>query len=78
MPFQKNYNHMVGVLKRLKPVLDDVVDCKTYLDDNLCKACEELDVTVNEAREFLENWSLKRSKILCVSKFFNVPACLKF
>lgn len=66
MPFQKNYNHMIGVLKRLKPVLDDVIHCKTYLDENLCKECEELDMAVNGARELLENWSPKRSKILSV------------
>ncbi|KAI9118991.1 hypothetical protein K1719_009666 [Acacia pycnantha] len=66
MPFQKNYNHMIGVLKRLKPVLDDVIDCISYLDEHLCKECEELDMAVNAAREFLENWSSKRSKILSV------------
>ncbi|KAL2510854.1 U-box domain-containing protein 3 [Abeliophyllum distichum] len=36
------------------------------LDEILCKNCEELDAAVNEAREFLEKWSPRMSKILCV------------
>lgn len=60
---------MIGVLKRLKPVLDDVVDHKIYLDAKLRKECEELDRAVNEAREFMEKWSTKMSKILSVSNF---------
>ncbi|KAK7245361.1 hypothetical protein RIF29_40201 [Crotalaria pallida] len=63
MPLQKNCNNMVGVLKRLKPVLDDVVDYKIPLDENLYTECEELDTHVNEAREFIEKMSSKMSKI---------------
>ncbi|GAU11660.1 hypothetical protein TSUD_334730 [Trifolium subterraneum] len=63
MPLQKNCNTMVGVLRCLKPVLDNVVDCKIPLDDNLYRECEELDVHVNEAREFVEKWSPKMSRI---------------
>ncbi|GAU47916.1 hypothetical protein TSUD_404690 [Trifolium subterraneum] len=54
---------MVGVLKRLKPVLDDVMDYKIPLHENLCKVCEELDIRVNEARDFIEKWGSKMSKI---------------
>ncbi|TKY52745.1 U-box domain-containing protein 3 [Spatholobus suberectus] len=63
MPFQKICNNMVGVLKRLKPVLDDVMDYKIPSDVNLCKKCEELDTRVNEARDFIEKWSPLMSKI---------------
>ncbi|CAL0326857.1 unnamed protein product [Lupinus luteus] len=63
MPLQNNCNNMVGVLKCLKPVLDDVVDYKIPLDENLNTECEELDMQVNEAREFIEKLSSKMSKI---------------
>ncbi|KAI4349387.1 hypothetical protein L6164_009979 [Bauhinia variegata] len=63
VPFEKNCSNMVGVLKRLKPVLDDVVDYKIYSDEILCKGCEELDMAVNEAREFMEKWCPKKSKV---------------
>ncbi|KEH42515.1 putative aminoacyltransferase, E1 ubiquitin-activating enzyme [Medicago truncatula] len=63
MPFQKICNNMVGVLKRLKPVLDDAMDYKIPLHQNLCKVCEELDICVNEARDFIEKWGPKMSKI---------------
>ncbi|KAK8981150.1 hypothetical protein V6N11_059835 [Hibiscus sabdariffa] len=60
MSYQQN---MVVVLKLLKPLLDDVIDCEIPSDEDLCKECEELDMLVNEAREFMENWSPKMSKI---------------
>ncbi|TXG63835.1 hypothetical protein EZV62_010829 [Acer yangbiense] len=63
IPIRKDYKNMVGVLKLLKPVLDEVVDCKIPSDEILNKECEEMDMTVNEAREFMENWSPKMSKI---------------
>ncbi|TKY62354.1 U-box domain-containing protein 3 [Spatholobus suberectus] len=63
MPLQKNCNNMVGVLKRLKPVFDDIVDYKIPLDENLYRECEELDMQVNEAREFIEKWGPNMSKI---------------
>ncbi|XP_004495091.1 U-box domain-containing protein 3-like [Cicer arietinum] len=63
MPFQKICNNMVEVLKRLKPVLDDVMDYNISSHENLCKVCEELDIRVNEARDFIENWGPKKSKI---------------
>lgn len=67
MPIEEDYRNMVVVLKLLKPLLDEVVDCKIPSDEILYKECEELDVSVNEAREFLENWCPKRSKICSVS-----------
>ncbi|XP_020212179.1 U-box domain-containing protein 3 isoform X2 [Cajanus cajan] len=63
MPLQKNCNNMVGVLKRLKPMLNDIVDNKITLDENLYRECEELDMWVNETREFIEKWGPKMSKI---------------
>ncbi|XP_058770955.1 U-box domain-containing protein 3-like [Vicia villosa] len=63
IPFQKICNNMVGVLKRLKPVLDDIMDYNIPLHENLCIVCEELDILVNEARGFIEKWSPKMSKI---------------
>ncbi|GLU07759.1 hypothetical protein SLE2022_247070 [Rubroshorea leprosula] len=66
MPIEEDYRNMVVVLKLLKPLLDDVVDYKIPSDEILCKECEELDMSVNEAREFLENWCPKRSKICSV------------
>ncbi|KAG4996030.1 hypothetical protein JHK85_027469 [Glycine max] len=63
MPFQNICNNMVGVLKRLKPVLDDIMDYQIPSNVNLCKECEELDMQVNEARDFIEKWSPKMSKI---------------
>ena len=70
VPTHKSYGNMVSLLKLLKPVLDDVVDDKIPSDDGLYKECEELDIIVNEAREFVESWSLKMSKICSVSTFW--------
>lgn len=67
MPIQKDYRQLVGVLKLLKAVLDEIVDYKVPIDEFLYKECEELDVAVNETREFIENWSPNMSKIYSVS-----------
>lgn len=67
VPIQKHYRILAGLLKLLKPVLDEVVDYKTHSDEILYKECEELDMAINEAREFMENWSPKMSKIITVS-----------
>lgn len=64
MPIQKDYKTIVDVLKLLKPLLDEVVDYKIPSDEILYKECEELDMAVNGAREFMENWSPKLSRIL--------------
>ncbi|CAK9169991.1 unnamed protein product [Ilex paraguariensis] len=66
MPTQKDYRNIACLLKLLKPVLDNVVQRKFPSDDILCKECEELDIVVNEAREFMESWSPKMSKICSV------------
>ncbi|KAI3425652.1 RING-type E3 ubiquitin transferase [Psidium guajava] len=64
---QQIYGKTVDALKLLKPLLDDVVECKTpVLDEILYKEFEELDVAVNMSREFLENWSPRMSKICSV------------
>lgn len=67
MPIQKDYRDLVGALKLLKAVLDEVVDYKIPSDEILCKECEELDTAINETREFMENWSPKMSKLCSVS-----------
>ncbi|KAL8055206.1 hypothetical protein ABFX02_04G042500 [Erythranthe guttata] len=66
MPAEKDYINLVSLLKLVKPVLDDIANRKAPLDEALSKECDELDTAVNEAREFLEKWSPKTSKILCV------------
>ncbi|XP_010555859.1 PREDICTED: U-box domain-containing protein 3 [Tarenaya hassleriana] len=66
IPVQTCIGNIVLVLKLLRPVLDEVVDCKLPSDECLNRECEELDVAVNEAREFLENWSPKMSKFCSV------------
>ncbi|TQD79358.1 hypothetical protein C1H46_035097 [Malus baccata] len=63
IPIQKDYRTTVDVLKLLKPLIDEVVDFKVPSDDILYKECEELDMAVNRAREFIENWSPMSSKI---------------
>lgn len=64
---QMDYKSMAVVLKLLKSVLDEVVESKIPSDVILYKECENLDMAVNEAREFVENWSPKISKICSVS-----------
>ncbi|XP_050363425.1 U-box domain-containing protein 3 [Argentina anserina] len=64
VPVQKVYRTIVDVLKLLKPLLDEVVDYHIPSDNILFQECEELDMVVNEAREFMENWSPKSSKLL--------------
>ncbi|KAH7864029.1 hypothetical protein Vadar_024829 [Vaccinium darrowii] len=68
MPAQKSFRKIASLLKLLKPVLDDIVDYKIPSDEALYKECEELDLAVNEAREFMEGWSSKMSKICSVLK----------
>ncbi|KAL2321054.1 hypothetical protein Fmac_030023 [Flemingia macrophylla] len=63
VPLQMNCNNMAGVLKYLKPMLDDIVDYNIALDENLYRECEELDMWVKEAREFIQKWGPKMSKI---------------
>ncbi|GAV83593.1 Arm domain-containing protein/U-box domain-containing protein [Cephalotus follicularis] len=75
MPIQKDYKNMVGVLKLLKPLLDEVVDSKITSDEILYKECELLDTAVNEAREFLENWCPKMGNICTVLR--SEPLLLK-
>ncbi|KAF8117405.1 hypothetical protein N665_0011s0121 [Sinapis alba] len=65
-PIQTCIGNVVHLLKLLKPFLDDVVDCKVPPDDCLNSACEDLDFVVNQAREFLEDWSPKLSKLFGV------------
>lgn len=76
MPAAKDYQDIVSLLKHLKPILDDVANQEAPQDEALLKECEVLDIAVNEAREFLEKWSPRTSKILCVSNSknaFNLP-----
>ncbi|OVA02389.1 Armadillo [Macleaya cordata] len=72
---EKDYVNMVGILKLLKPVLDEVIDSAVHLDEKLVKELEELDIVVNEAREFMEKWCPKMSKIYSV--LHSEPLALK-
>ncbi|KAK1290528.1 U-box domain-containing protein 3 [Acorus calamus] len=65
-PVQKDYRTMVGILKLLKPVLDEVVDSQIPSDPLLLREIEELDAVVNEAREFMERQCPKMSNIYSV------------
>ncbi|VVB05696.1 unnamed protein product [Arabis nemorensis] len=65
-PIQTCIGNVVLLLKLLKPWLDEVVDCKIPSDDCLNRSCEDLDSVVNQAREFLEDWSPKLSKLFGV------------
>ncbi|PIA36404.1 hypothetical protein AQUCO_03400353v1 [Aquilegia coerulea] len=66
VPIQKDYRNMVDLLKLLKPVLDEVIDSNILVDEMLVKEIEDLDMVINEARDFLEKWNPKMSKILSV------------
>ncbi|KAJ4954746.1 hypothetical protein NE237_011529 [Protea cynaroides] len=66
VPVQKHYQFMVSILKVLKPMLDEIIDSKIATNEFLLKECGELDLAVNEAREFLEKWNPKMSKIYSV------------
>jgi HEAT repeat protein len=66
MPSLNDYNKISSFLKLLKPILDNIVDTKVSSDKDLCMNCDELDFTVNLAREFMENWSPKMSKFCCL------------
>ncbi|KAL9227610.1 hypothetical protein vseg_003281 [Gypsophila vaccaria] len=57
---------MATLLKYLKPLLDDIDEDEVASDSNLWKTCENLDDSVNAARDFIERWSPKTSKILSV------------
>lgn len=62
-PIMKNYRIMASVLKILKPLLDEIIDEKLPYDKVVCKECEVLDLAVNQARELIENWSMKMSQL---------------
>ncbi|XP_047316032.1 U-box domain-containing protein 3 [Impatiens glandulifera] len=66
IPTMKNYRIIASVLKILKPLLDEIIDEKLPCDKFVCKECEVLDLAVNQARELLENWSMKMSQLFCV------------
>ncbi|XP_009614285.1 U-box domain-containing protein 3 isoform X1 [Nicotiana tomentosiformis] len=75
MPGQKSYKNIATLLKLLKPVLDDIAQQKAPSDETISRQCEELDIAINEARELLEEWSPKKSKILWVLR--SEPQLLK-
>ncbi|KAG2328982.1 hypothetical protein Bca4012_021400 [Brassica carinata] len=79
-PIQTCIGNVVHLLRLLKQILDELVDCKTPPDDDcLNSACEDLDSVVNQAREFLEDWSPKLSKLFgvfhCELLLEKVQAC---
>ncbi|CAI9300705.1 unnamed protein product [Lactuca saligna] len=63
LPCQKEYKDVAGSLKLFKRILDNIDDTHIHSDEILHKEFEELDVAVNEAREFIENWGFHSSKI---------------
>lgn len=65
----KDFRKIVGILKLLRPVVDQVFDPKLPFDEHLMKELEELDVAVNEARELVEKGPQRMSKIYTVSAF---------
>ncbi|KAI3760181.1 hypothetical protein L1987_50572 [Smallanthus sonchifolius] len=63
LPCQQDYKYVANSLKLFKRILDNIDESCIHSDEMLCKDFEELDVAVNEAREFIENWSFHMSKI---------------
>nr|XP_043636984.1 U-box domain-containing protein 3 [Erigeron canadensis] len=63
LPYQQEYKHVANSLKLFKRILDNIDASQIHSDEILCKEFEELDATVNEAREFIENWGSHMSKI---------------
>ncbi|XP_073103186.1 U-box domain-containing protein 4 isoform X2 [Elaeis guineensis] len=64
--FLKDFKSIVGTLKLLKPILDEAYDSQIPSDGQLIKAFAELDLAVNQAREFMEKRPQKMSKIYSV------------
>ncbi|CAL9097600.1 unnamed protein product [Musa acuminata var. zebrina] len=62
----KDFRKIVGILKLLRPVVDQVFDPELPFDEHLMKELEELDVAVNEARELVEKGPQRMSKIYTV------------
>lgn len=63
LPCQQEYKDVASSFKLFKRILDNIDDTNIHPDEILCKEFEELDVAVNEAREFVENWGVHTSKI---------------
>ncbi|XP_071738160.1 U-box domain-containing protein 3 [Rutidosis leptorrhynchoides] len=68
LPCEKEYKDVANSLKLFKVIIDNINELHIDSDEILCKKFEELDVVVNEAREFIENWSFQMSKICGVEK----------
>lgn len=66
-PTLKYYHIIEGVLKLLRPILDAVVDSDIASDEELTKAFEQLDHSVDELRMLFENWQPLSSKVYFVS-----------
>ncbi|EPS67526.1 hypothetical protein M569_07248, partial [Genlisea aurea] len=75
MPSEKDYRNVVSLLKHLKPLLDEFTNIRLPWTEAVYEECEDLDAAVNEAREFLEKWSSKKSKIITVLR--SKPVLLK-
>lgn len=63
LPCQKEYKDVAKLLKLFKRILDNIDESHIHSDEILFKEFEELDLAVNEAREFIENWGFHMSKI---------------
>lgn len=76
MPTRNEFEILATMLKHLKPVLDEIDDDKIASEAVLWKECEDLDIYINTAREFMEQWSPKMSSILSVSRWVLPPHIL--
>lgn len=69
---RSNCNNLVGQLKFLKPLFDDIEKSNITMTAPVLRALEALDATLNKARELVERCGPKGSKIymvLCSGQF---------
>lgn len=76
-PTLKYYHKIEGVFNLLRPILDAVVDLDIASDEELTKAFEELDHSVDELRVLFENWQPLSSKVYFVSSTLSFIIFLK-
>ncbi|XP_023513136.1 U-box domain-containing protein 4-like isoform X1 [Cucurbita pepo subsp. pepo] len=65
-PTLKYFHKIEGIFKLLRPILDAVVDSDIASDEELTKAFEELDHSIDELRALFENWQPLSSKVYFV------------
>ncbi|XP_058104152.1 U-box domain-containing protein 4-like isoform X1 [Magnolia sinica] len=65
-PVKKYYQNIDEILKLLKPILNDINDSNIAPDEQFNKVLEELDASITEATELVENWHQLTSKVYFV------------